>query len=127
MSNLAEYKKYRRTGVKLNSNILKSAEKDRLLTAANLLGMVGKDKKTTIFDGEQENDYHFDFMFNEVLDNERSVVATYKDQNPPNNNIEEEFIDAMMSAFTSLFTVVSVSEKASTIELVDLSKPTKSG
>ena len=118
MDKINQYKEYRSTGIKLNEKILHTVDKNELMTAAKLLGMF--EGNTIVFESNTEAEFLYDFVLNEVIDQNKSVVERYKERNNGASDIEKEILEALGSSYTSLYKVVSVSSETNTLEVKDL-------
>lgn len=118
--NLTEkYKTYRSVGRELNNKIAATYAKRRvLLKSAKLLGIVKRG--VLVFDSEDEMDVLMDFALNEYRVNNQNAVELYRRQTGLENEIEEEILDALVSSYTSLFKITSVSKRQHLLVLSDL-------
>ncbi len=114
----SEYNQYRKTGIELNGKILHTVDKKELMSAAKLLGMF--EGNSIVFESEAESDYLYDFVLNEIIDKNETVVERYKERNHRIPAIEKEILEALGSSYTSLYKVVSVSSETNSLELKDL-------
>jgi len=119
MTLVEKYKTYRKTAKELNHKIMDSClEHDVLMESARLLGIVRED--TLIFDSEDETSVLMDFALNEYKVNNKNTIEIYREKIGWQNEIEKEISDALLSSYTSLFKVASITEAENTILLNDI-------
>ncbi len=118
MSSIEKYKKYRHAQRKLNQKILETGlTRDLILEGATLLNIVQGD--VLMFESEDESSVLMDFVLHDCKVNNKSIVETYREKGGW-NKIEKEILDALISSYTSLFRITSVSKKDSIVWLNDL-------
>ncbi len=120
LMNLVEkYKKYRKVGMNLNNKIMEtSLDHDIIMEAARLLG-IARGENVLMFETEDESSVLMDFILNDYRVNSQSIIAIYRDKMGWENEIEKEILEALLSAYTSLFRITSIS-KGEKIVLEDL-------
>jgi hypothetical protein len=119
MELIEKYKTYRKIGMELNSKIIKSClNRDVIMESARLLGITCGD--ILVLDDEEKIDVLMDFALNEYTVNNKNLVESYQEKIGWQNEIEKEIMDALLSSYTSLFEVVSVSEAEKTLLLDDI-------
>lgn len=116
---MEKYKKIREVGMKLNHKIIESClDHEILYSSAKLLGILKGD--LFVFDSEDEASVLMDFALHEYKLNGRSVVETYREKVGGQNEVENEILASLPSAYTSLFEIVAIS--GNTLILKDLLK-----
>ncbi|MGQ9723449.1 MAG: hypothetical protein ACUVXA_19260 [Candidatus Jordarchaeum sp.] len=119
MSLVEKYVRYREASKKLFDKIMKrTLSKKALNESGKLLGILQGD--TFIFLNENDTDVLMDFALNEYKSNNKNAIEIYRKRIGGENNVEKEILDALLSSYTSLFKVVSVSASESTLVLNDL-------
>ena len=119
MAIVEKYKTYRKIGMELNHKIIDTClDRDVLMKSARLLGIVHGD--TLIFDSECEMDVLMDFALNEYRVNNKNAIEIYREKIGWQNEIEKDIMDALLSSYTSLFKIISVSEAENTLLLNDI-------
>lgn len=119
MAQVEKYLKYREAGKKLVGKIMKHALSKKALTeSGKLLNIVLRG--VFVFSSEEEINVLADFALNEYRINKKNAVEIYREKIGGKNNLEKKILEALLSSYTSLFKVVSVSERESTLVLKDL-------
>lgn len=119
MSLIDKYKTYRKIGKKLNHKIMDSyLDRSILMKSARLLGIVHGD--TLMFDSENETIVLTDFALNEYKVNNKNTIEIYRERIGWQNEIEKDTLDALLSSYTSLFKVASISKLENTLVLRDI-------
>jgi len=119
MTLIKKYKEYRKIGMKLNHKIMDAClSRDVVMASAELLGILHGE--TLIFESEDESSVLMDFALNDYKVDNQNTVELYKDTIGWKNDIERELLDAHLASYTSLFKVISISKKESTLLLTDL-------
>lgn len=119
MALIEKYKTYRKIGRELNNKIMKSCfDHDVVMKSARLLGIVRGD--TLIIDSENETSVLMDFALNDYRVNNKNAVEVYREKMGRENEIETEILDALVSSYTSLFKITSISETENMLFLSDL-------
>ncbi|MEM3564185.1 MAG: hypothetical protein QXR19_13200 [Candidatus Jordarchaeaceae archaeon] len=119
MAQVEKYLKYREAGQKLVGKIMNHAlSREALTKSGKLLNMVRRG--VFVFSNEEEMDVLADFALNEYKVNNKNAVRSYMEKIGGKDSVEKEILEALLSSYTSLFKVVSVSESESTIVLFDL-------
>ena len=119
MSIMERYKKIRELGLVLNHKMIESClDHDILCSSAKLLGILKGDQ--LVFDSEDETSVLMDFALHEYKLNGRSAVEIYREKVGGQNEVENEILASLPSAYTSLFEIVAIS--GNTIILKDLLK-----
>ncbi len=114
-----KYKIYRKTGTELNHKIIDAClEREVLMKSARLLGILHGD--TLIFDSEDETSVLMDFTLNEYKVNSRNTIEVYREKIGWQSEIEKDILDALLSSYTSLFRITSISEVENTLILYDI-------
>ena len=109
MTIIEKYKTYRKIGMELNHKIMDTClDRDVFMKSARLLGIVRGD--TLIFDSEGEMGVLMDFALNEYRVNNKNAIEIYREKIGWQNEIEKDILDALLSSYTSLFKIISVSE-----------------
>jgi hypothetical protein len=110
---LERYKQIRKIGMEIvNKKITKfiadNYSKQLVIESAKKLGML--EGKNTIAVGDEDDiQYIFDFVINEIKINGKSGIELFKESINIQNEIEHEFIGAIENSYTSLFRVVNTS------------------
>ncbi len=119
MNLIGKYKKYRKTSMQLIDKILDSyINRDIMQYSGELLGIW--DNGVLIFDDENEIDVIMDFVLNEYRINNKNFIEIYRDEVGWRNKREKEILEAFISAYTSLFRIVAISESENTLILHDI-------
>ena len=119
MTIIEKYKTYRKTGMKLNHKIMNTClDRDVLMRSARLLGIARGN--TLIFDSEDETSVLMDFALNEYRVNNKNTIEIYRERIGWQNEIEKDILDALLSSYTSLFKITSISEAENTLFLNDI-------
>jgi len=119
MTLIKKYEKYRKIGKELNQKIMHSClDREVLMNSAMLLGAVHEG--TLVFDSENETSVLMDFALNDYKVNNKNTIEIYREKIGWQNKIEKDILDALLSSYTSLFKVISVSEIEKTILLNDI-------
>ena len=119
MTIIEKYKTYRKIGMELNHKIMDTClDRDVFMKSARLLGIVRGD--TLIFDSEGEMGVLMDFALNEYRVNNKNAIEIYREKIGWQNEIEKDILDALLSSYTSLFKIISVSEAENTLLLNDI-------
>ncbi len=119
MTLIEKYKTYRKVGKELNHKIMDSClDRDVLEKSARLLGIIRGG--TLIFDSEDETSVLMDFALNEYRVDNKNIIEIYRDKIGWQNEIEKDILDALLSSYTSLFKVTSISEVENTLILTDI-------
>ncbi len=118
--NLADkYETYRRVSKELSEEIMDTClDSNALPSAGRLLDIVRG--KTFIFDSESDTFALADLALHEHRAGNKTAVELYRGRTKWKNEIEKEIVDAFLSSYTSLFKVVAVSKRESTIILSDI-------
>ena len=119
MTIIEKYETYRKIGMELNHKIIDTClDRDVLMKSARLLGIVRGG--TLIFDSEDETSVLMDFALNEYRVNNKKTIEIYREKIGWQNEIEKDILDALLSSYTSLFKVTSISEAENTLLLNDI-------
>lgn len=119
MTLIEKYKIYRKIGMELNHKIMKSClDHDVLMKSARLLDIVRGD--TLIFDSEDETSVLMDFALNEYRVSNKNTIEIYREKIGWQNEKEKDILDALLSSYTSLFKVISISEAENALLLNDI-------
>lgn len=119
MRDISKYKTYRKTGMKLVQKIIDLyVDRDVLMESVKLIGMVKGD--TLVFRNEDETSVLMDFAVNEYKKTNKNAVELYRDEVGWKKEIEKENLDALLSSYTSLFKITSISEEENTVILNDI-------
>lgn len=118
MSLVRKYMMYREVGKRLIDKIMKHALSEVFTESAKLLGVF--QEGVIVFNSEEDTDVLADFALNEYKRNNKNAIEIYRERIGGKNDMEREVLDALLSSYTSLFKVVSVSASESTLVLNDL-------
>ncbi|NMX22261.1 hypothetical protein C5S30_07590 [ANME-1 cluster archaeon GoMg4] len=119
MTIIEEYGTYRQISMELNPKIMDTClDHDVLMKSARLLGIVRGG--TLIFDSEDETNVLMDFALNEYRVNNKNTIEIYREKIGWQDEIEKDILDALLSSYTSLFKVTSISEAENTLLLNDI-------
>jgi hypothetical protein len=120
LPNKKVYQHYRKVGKELNHKIIDSIQGDAaLLHSALALGMKGPGRQL-ILDSEDDMSVLMDYMLYEYRAKGKNAVERYQAEVGAANPVEEELLAAMVTSYTSLFKVVSVSRRTNSLHLSDL-------
>jgi len=119
MTIIEKYKTYRKVGMELNHKMIDTClDHDVLMESARLLGIARGD--TLRFDSEDEMNVLMDFALNEYRVNNKNTIKIYLEKMGWQNEIEKDILDALLSSYTSLFKVTSISKAENTLFLNDI-------
>jgi hypothetical protein len=119
MTIIEKYKTYRKIGMELNHKIMNAClDRDVLMKSARLLGIARGD--ILIFDSEDETSVLMDFALNDYRVNNKNIIEIYREKIGWQNEIEKDILDALLSSYTSLFKITSISEAENTLLLNDI-------
>lgn len=107
MSLVERYKRIRQAGRKLNHKMLDIFfTREAIEDSARLLGVL--QGGTLAFDSEDEMSVFADFILHEYSLNGRKAVEIYREEIGGEDEVEEEILASLSSAYTSLFKVVAI-------------------
>lgn len=119
MDIMGKYKTYREVGMELNYKIVTSClKREALMKSARLLGIARGD--TLIFDSDEEMSILMDFALNEYRKDNKNTIEIYREKTGWQNETEKDILDALLSSYTSLFKITSISEAENTLLLNDI-------
>ena len=114
-----KYKKWRASSLKLMKKIKERYFTiDILYESGKALGMLRG--KTLVFEAEEDEYALLDYAFFEHRIHGKNIVEIYRESVGGKNRKERILLDALASAYTSLFEIVSVSPSESTLLLRDI-------
>lgn len=114
-----KYKKYRKEGRSLNSQVMNTCLDDRAFRdATRLLGI--RMGKAIMLDDEDDLSAVMDFALYDCRIEGKSAVERYADEVGGKDEIERELLAGMQRAYTSLFRIESVQRAHRTLVLTDL-------
>lgn len=120
MSNLKRYQQYREQGRELHSKIFDAyLDRDVIDETSQLLNL-DRDGDDLLYDTEEEQSVHMDFILHEYRQNGTTFVERYRDEKGGDSELERELLDALVRAETSLFRVTEVDPSASRVVLKDV-------
>jgi hypothetical protein len=109
MSLVDRYRMYREANRKLNHKVMNTClERDAFLSAANLLGIA--EGNAVFFDNMDATDVVMDFALNDYTAEGKNAIQIYR-QRYGGDELELDILDALISSYTSLFKVTSVSRR----------------
>ena len=118
MSLVDRYSMYREANRKLNHKIMNAClERDAFMSAANLLGIA--EGNAVFFDNMDETSVLMDFALNDYEADGENAIQTYR-QNYGGDELELDILDALLSSYTSLFKVTSISSAENLLFLDDI-------
>lgn len=117
----AHYQDYRKCGQGLNSKLVKTLERDRLMASAKVLGLL--QNNTLVFDDEEQSNVLMDFAIHEPLKGGPSTLELYQRSHQPENEMESFLLNAMSKARASLYEVIDVHPEKNTLVYRDLLNP----
>ena len=118
MSLVDRYRMYREANRKLNVKVMKAClERDAFMSAANLLGIA--EGNAVFFDNMDETDVIMDFALNDYKVDGKNAVQIYRERYG-GNELELDILDALLSSYTSLFKVTSISRKEKLVFFDDI-------
>ncbi|MBU2443944.1 MAG: hypothetical protein KJ666_00015 [Bacteroidetes bacterium] len=119
MTVIEKYKTYRKFGRELNHKIIDSClDHEVFMRSARLLGIVHRD--ALVFDSKDETSILMDFALNEYRVNNMNTIEIYHEKIGGQNEIERDILNALLSSYTSLFKITSISEPENTLLLNDI-------
>ena len=114
---LNKYKQLREVGMRLSQEIPKIYSPN-LLEISRILGMT--QGKEIVFEDEEEINFLIDFCLFEHLSEGQNILERYRADHPKLKPIDVLYLDMAKASYTSLFKVIDVNPKESTITVVDL-------
>jgi hypothetical protein len=116
---LKEYNQLRHFGRRLSEEIPKIYGLDESLPhMIRVLGM-GHGQKL-ILEDEEEINFLIDFYLHEFLSDGQTMLEKYRADNPNLAPLEISYLDGAKASYTSLFKVIGVNPKESSVTVVDL-------
>lgn len=120
MTLIEKYKTYRKLGMALTHKIMHSyLDRDVLMKSGKLLGIVGGGD-IFVFENDDETSVLMDFALNDYRVNNKNAIEIYREKIGWQNEMEKDILDALLSSYTSLFKVTSISEAENTLLLNDI-------
>lgn len=118
MSLVDRYRMYREANRKLNHKVMNAClECDAFMSAANLLGIA--EGNAVFFDNMDETDVVMDFALNEYTVEGKNAIQIYR-QRYGGDELELDVLDALLSSYTSLFKVTSLSRRGKLVFFDDV-------
>ncbi|MBW2309400.1 MAG: hypothetical protein JRG73_20980 [Deltaproteobacteria bacterium] len=118
MSLVDRYRMYREANRKLNVKVMKAClERDAFMSAANLLSIA--EGNAVFFDSMDETDVIMDFALNDYKVDGKNAVQIYRERYG-GNELELDILDALLSSYTSLFKITSVSRREKLVFFNDI-------
>ena len=103
----------------LNHKIIRTTlRKEHFLEAGRRLGILREG--ILVFRNEDETSVLMDFALNDLKTDDKTVVQMYRDKTGGLKDIEKEILSALISSYTSLFRVDSISASDNILYLSDL-------
>jgi len=103
----------------LNHKIIRTTlRKEHFLEAGRRLGILREG--ILVFRNEDETSVLMDFALNDLKTDDKTVVQMYRDKTGGLKDIEKETLSALISSYTSLFRVDSISASDNILYLSDL-------
>jgi len=119
MMAIKNYEVFRRASRDVIHKIIDECLKpDQLMKSAKLLGIVRED--ILVFNNEDETDILMDFALNEYKEDDKNIITLFKEKVGGRKDYEKEILGAMLSSYTSLFKITSVSPREKFSLLRDL-------
>lgn len=119
MDIIEKYKEYRKIGKELTHKIMNEClDRNVLIKSAKLLGVARGE--TLVFESEDETSVLMDFALHDYRANKQNTIEVYREKIGWENEIEMEILDALISSYTSLFKIISISEAENSLILNDL-------
>jgi hypothetical protein len=116
---IKEYNQLRHVGRHLSEKIPQNyGLEESLPQIIQVLG-VGQGRNL-VLENEEEFNFLIDFYLHEFLSHGQTVLERYRADNPNLPPIEIAYLDTAKASYTSLFKVIDVNPKESTITVVDL-------
>ncbi len=113
---VAQYRRHRTAGKKLNHKIIDAFMNDAVLDAAARALGLGKNKQL-LLDSEDDLDVLMDYGLYEIPQGGQSLIARYASERGGGNRTERDLLEAMVKAQTGLFKVERVWEQRSQLNL----------
>jgi hypothetical protein len=118
MSLVDRYRMYREANRKLNHKVMNAClERDAFMSAANLLGIA--EGNAVFFDNMDETDVVMDFALNDYTVEGKNAIQIYR-QRYGGDELELDVLDALLSSYTSLFKVTSLSRREKLVFFDDI-------
>lgn len=102
-----EYRRYRRSGTKLNHKIIETFVDDQAIEHSARALELGRDRQL-VLDSEGDLSVLMDFALYEVLEQGKSIVERYQKEVGGRNAVERNLLKAMVGARPGLFRVEEV-------------------
>lgn len=119
MMSIKDYEVFRKASRDVIHKIMEECLKpDQLTKSARLLGIVRGD--VMVFKNEDETDILMDFALHEYKEDDKNIIAFFKEKVGGREDNEKEIVNAMLSSYTSLFKITSVSPREKFSLLRDL-------
>lgn len=119
MMSIKDYEVYRKASRDVIHKIMDECLKpDQLMKSARLLSIVRGD--LMVFKNEEETDILMDFALYEYKEDDKNIIAIFKERVGGRKDNEKKILDAMLSSYTSLFKITSVSPREKFSLLRDL-------
>lgn len=109
MSLVDRYRMYREANRRLNVKVMNAClEREAFMSAANLLGIA--EGNAVFFDSMDETNVIMDFALNDYRVEGKNAVQIYREKYG-GDELELDILDALLSSYTSLFKITSVSRR----------------
>lgn len=120
MDRLEYYRRYREQGRELHSKIFDAYLDSAIINeTAQLLGFEGE-ADTVVYDTEEAQSVHMDFILHEYRQNGTTLIERYRDTEDGDSELERDLLDAMVQSETSLFRVTETDPPASRVVIEDI-------
>jgi hypothetical protein len=118
MVSLDQYQAYRKAAKELNHQLMDAlVERPVLMRAARALDIARGN--TFVFESEAEMNVLMDYALYEYRRHGQSLVQRYREQTTSLSPMQQELLDGMCQAYTSLFRITEVQAAESTLVLAD--------
>lgn len=119
MANIDEYKRYRETMRRLHRDMTETfLRRLDMQAGAKALGMWHKG--VIVFGDESDTSILMDFILHECRPGKRRVIEEFRDKATPRDEIEEELLDGLVAARTSLFGMIGTHAETGAVLLADV-------
>lgn len=118
MGVVERYRMYREANKKLNQKVMEAClDHDGFLRSGRLLGITKGD--TVLFRNMEETNVLLDFALNDLTVGGRNAIQRYREEYG-GDGVELDILDALLSSYTSLFRVTSISPRENLLLLSDV-------
>ena len=119
MDLIEKYKRYRQSQVQLHTKVLRShVDEAEFKESAKILGILNKDQ--VVIDSAAEKDALYDFNIYASIRSGKSSLSKFIDAYLPEDNVEEELLNAMVHSDASLYEIVEIHKEDGLLYINDI-------